>query len=146
MHIVFIKNCTPKEVTIKTRLKLWNILPRTLCQTVGAYCCSLVPNEVQKRSFSIEVLLGKQSVYALEVKGYCELTISMKTDDNGGESFSVDLRTPDDSIECESNNSNKAADEAKLTAMMEMHNYYDVLQVVNFYIIYQAVVLHQVMQ
>ena len=130
MHIVFIKNCTPKEVTIKTRLKLWNILPRTLYQSIGAYCCSLVPNEVQKRPFSIEVLLGKQSVYALEVKGYCELTISIKTDENGGESCSVHLRTPNDNIECRNNNSNEAVDEATLTAMMEMHNYYDILQVV----------------
>ena len=128
MHIAYVKNCTPKEVTIKTRLKLWNILPRTLYQTVGAHFHAVVPNEAQKRSFSIEVLLAGQLLYAMEVEDYCELTIILKTDDNGGDSYSVHLRTLNDVIDSKSNDCNNA-DDATLIAMMEMHNYYDILQV-----------------
>ena len=120
VHFVYLKNCTADKFSIRVRLKLWGLFPRTIFQTVGAHSIVFVPNKVQKKPFLLEILHDNQSLHTMEVSGYCELTVSATEDvECTSHPYSVTVRLPDEDI----------TEDATLLKIMQMQNYYDILQV-----------------
>ena len=122
VHFVYLKNYSADELTVRLKLKLWGILPRTVYQMISAHSNIFVPSEVQKKPFLLEILRENQVLHTLEVSGFCELTVKA-SEDNSTSYYSVTVRLANRNV------TESKKDDTTLLRIMQLQNCYDVLQV-----------------